>query len=201
MNQFDLFIFDLGRVLIDFDFNIALSKLDRFAPIDRGKVHSLFMNSQLSRDWDKGLLMSEEFYKIVRRELQLPLEMEQFIPIWNDIFTPKPEMIEAALELAMMCPTYLLSNTNPWHSQYLKRNFNWLNQFKELVASCEVKMLKPDREIYEHVLKKAGVSPQKTLYVDDIEENVASAKSLGMDAIQFKSHPLFLEELKSRKIV
>ncbi len=197
MKNFDLFIFDLGRVLIDFDFDIAIAKLNEWALIDRAKVTALFMNSKLAKEWDKGLLDADAFYKIIKQELQLPLEMEKFIPIWNDIFTPKEEMIEFALNLAKERKTYIVSNTNPWHFQYLRKKYVWLQEFEEIIASCDVKMLKPDHEIFRFTLRRAGgIAPERTLYIDDVEENILSAKNLGIHSIHFKSHPLLLEALK-----
>ncbi len=200
MKKFDLVIFDLGKVLIDFDFNIAIAKLDKFAPIDRAKVMALFMNSKLARDWDRGMLNPKQFYAIIKKELNLPIEMDEFIPIWNDIFSPKEEMIDLALRFAKNHKTVIVSNTNPWHSQHIMKKYHWLKEFKEFIASCEVKLLKPDHEIFHLTLSRADASPKKTLYIDDIQENIVSATKLGIDAIQFKSHTLLLDELKIRGV-
>jgi FMN phosphatase YigB (HAD superfamily) len=131
-----LVIFDLGKVLVDFDFKIAIKRLQKICPVNLFKVHSLFTNSPLTENWDKGLISESEFYHTVRSELDIPLEIHEFIPIWNEIFTEKQEMIELAKVIAAKKNVIILSNTNPWHVGYLKNRYPWLNCFHGFIASC-----------------------------------------------------------------
>lgn len=193
------FIFDLGKVLIDFDFKFAVQKLRKSGSIDWKKIPALFRNSSLSEKWDKGLLSSQEFYDAIQKELRLSIQMSEFISIWNDIFTEKREMIELARFLNRKNKVFILSNTNPWHADHIRNNYQWIKEF-EFIASCDVKLLKPDPEIYRLTLKKAGHEPSETIYVDDIKEYADSARTLGIDAILFKSTRQLLRELKKRNI-
>ena len=115
-----LFIFDLGKVLIDFDFKIAVKKLMPYGKIDPMGIFHLFRNSQLTHNWDKGLVPPEEFFSELKKDLHLSIGMKEFIPIWNDIFTEKKEMIDWALSLRKKYNVVILSNTNIWHVEHLK---------------------------------------------------------------------------------
>src|SRR3989338_5120879 len=89
-------LFDLGKVLIDFDFKIAVSNLRKHCRVDLFKVQALFYKSSFAKDWDRGLLSPEQFYGTVKEKLNLPLEIEEFMPIWNGIFSENTEMVQFA---------------------------------------------------------------------------------------------------------
>ncbi len=193
-------IFDLGKVLVDFDFKIAVRRLGDFGLVNPIKVYNLFRNSELAEKWDKGFMASEEFYETIRKELDLKLNMEELIPIWNEIFAENGKMIALALGLAKKKKVFLLSNTNPWHAEHIRKNFKWIHELHGFVASCDVQMMKPDPKIYHHALKKAKAKPQETFYIDDLEENVKAAQALGIEAHQFETYEKLLREMKKLKI-
>ena len=193
-----LILFDVGRVLIDFDFGIAVKKLRGLFELDTSKIQALFKNPSLTGRWDKGLISPEEFFKAVQDEMDFPIGMEGFASIWNGIFTEKKEVISLARSLTKDYKVVLLSNTNPWHAGYLRKNFSWIKDFHDFIASCDVQLLKPDPEIFRLSLAKAQVEPRHTFYVDDLLENVEVAKKLGMDALIFQDALHLKREIQSR---
>lgn len=198
--QIKLVIFDLGRVLVDFDFMIAIHRLRSICALDLLKVHQLFSGSPLSEQWDKGLIAPPDFYRKVRKELSLPLTEQEFMSVWNEIFTEKHEMIQMARQLIARRQVYILSNTNRWHVDYLRAKYPWLSEFHKFIASCDVRLMKPDPEIYRLVLSRAGVEPQEAFYVDDISSYVRAAKKIGIDAVLFKNAKQFAAELDARQL-
>lgn len=195
-----LFLFDLGKVLIDFDFDVAIKKLHSFCPVDVKKVETLFRDSSLAKKWDEGLIPQEEFYEIVRKELNLPLEMEQFIPIWNQIFFEMEDSISLARSLKPNYKVIMLSNTNPWHAEYVRKTFQWIKDFDDFITSCDVHVMKPDPRIFKVALERGKVKPSETIYIDDVPENVESARKLGIDALQFITFKKLLNDLKAKNI-
>jgi putative hydrolase of the HAD superfamily len=185
-------------VLIDFDFKIAIGRLQERCPVNLVKVHNLFRDSELSLQWDRGFLSSERFYETIQSELDLPLSLEEFKPFWNEIFAEKKEMIELARSLRGKRKIFVLSNTNPWHIDHLKERYGWLGEFDQVIASCDVRLMKPDPQIYRLALERAGVEPSETFYVDDIPAYVDSARALGIDAVLFKDYAGFLKEAARR---
>ena len=149
-------------------------------------------------DFDRGILGEKEFFKVIKEEMNLPLSMEEFMGLWNEIFTEKKAMVNWSKSLKGKYKIGILSNTNPWHLKHLKKNHGWLFEFDAFVGSCEVQMMKPDPRIYKYILEKLSAAPKETFYVDDIAENVAAAKNIGMDAVQFKDEESFFEEVKKR---
>ena len=194
-------IFDLGRVLIDFDFKIAVERLKKRAPVDMMKLLTFFSAHSPAVDFDRGTIQEKDFFAAIQKEMNFPTSMEEFIVFWNEIFTEKKEMAELAKSLKGKYKIGILSNTNPWHLRQLKKKHGWVFDFDAFVASCEVKMMKPDPEIYKLILGKLGARPEETFYVDDIEENVAAAKNLGMDAVRFRDYESFFEEAKKRNLI
>ena len=65
------------------------------------------------------------------------------------------------------------------------REFDWLSRFDVLVWSFQLKMAKPDPDIYRHVLKELGTRPEETLFLDDRPVNVEAANALGFKGLTF----------------
>ncbi len=196
-----LAIFDLGKVLIDFDFTVAIQRIRKVQPLDLFKVKSLFQNSALARRWDKGLVPEQEFYSQVSHALKLTTTLEEFRVIWNEIFTEKREMIELAGQFRQRGKTAVISNTNPWHAEYIRRTYPWINSFDHFIASCDVHLLKPDPRIFQIALEKTGIHAENALYLDDIEENVRAARELGINSFHFTGYKSLAKELKDRGIL
>jgi HAD superfamily hydrolase (TIGR01509 family) len=98
-------------------------------------------------------------------------------------------------ELGQKYPLYLLSNTNEVHYAHLQGNFNVARHFKELILSFQVGLAKPNRLIYEEVLKRSGLSAAECIFIDDLAVNIAAARDLvGMHTIQFVG----IDDLKVR---
>lgn len=89
---------------------------------------------------------------------------------------------------------FLLSNTDPVHINFIDKNFPFVKLFKKRVLSYKVKSIKPQKKIFIHMLEKYRLQPSKTLYIDDIKENVLVAEALGMKAIHYKNHKTFLKQ-------
>src|SRR3989344_3765349 len=165
-------IFDLGRVLIDFDFRIAVERLKKRCSVDMFKLLSFFGAHSPAKDFDRGMIDEKEFFTKIQEEMNFPISMEEFIGFWNEIFTEKKEMVALAKSFKGKYKVGILSNTNAWHVAHLKRKHAWVFQFDAFVGSCDVKLMKPDPEIYKLTLKKLGVKPEEAFYTDDIAENI-----------------------------
>ena len=195
-----LVILDLGKVLIDFDFAIAIRRLQRRFTVNVVKLAALFRTSSLADDFDRGKLSERQFFETIQKEMNFPISMGDFTLYWNKIFTEKKEMVDLAHKLKKKYPITILSNTNPWHVAHLRKNHRWVFEFNDFVASCEVKLMKPDPEIYRTALKRARARPEETFYIDDAAENVEAAQKLGMDAVRFRDYPSILKEIKMRNL-
>ncbi|MFN5913977.1 MAG: HAD-IA family hydrolase, partial [Chitinophagaceae bacterium] len=95
---------------------------------------------------------------------------------------------------------YALTN---WSAETFPRAlelFDFLHWFDGRVVSGEEKTRKPYKEIYDIILNRFSLSPQKTLFIDDNIKNINAAKEIGINCIHFSSPEQLTEELKNKNI-
>ena len=188
-------IFDLGRVLIDFDHWIAAKKLAVLTNKTPQELYNLFFDSSLVQSFEEGKISPENFFCEVKRMLNLKIGFEEFVPLWSQIFFLTDEnkaVYYLAKQLRRHYTVTLLSNVNTLHFDYIKKNFPIFNAFHHIFASCELGFIKPHPMIYQKVLDKLGIEAGEAFYVDDRAELVAEANKLGIRAFVFKG----VEQLK-----
>ncbi|MFH1769000.1 MAG: hydrogenase maturation protease [Candidatus Omnitrophota bacterium] len=177
--------FDLGKVLFDFDFNIALTKIEDKISCRREEIIKAFFQEDFCLDFEKGLQSPYRFYEKFKEAFGANLSYDQFVDVWCDIFTPKEEMVNLISRLKTVYPVYLISNINQLHADYLKDKFpDIFNLFDRLILSCEVKSVKPEREIYQQ-LTKDNCALEDIIYIDDREDLIKEAAKLNLKAVRF----------------
>jgi len=95
---------------------------------------------------------------------------------------------------------FLLSNTNVWHVEYIRRNFRILELFDELIFSFEVGYAKPDKRIFTRTLELCNGNKQ-IIYVDDIEEHVRAARDVGLFGIKYSGADMLCSTLSSKELL
>jgi FMN phosphatase YigB (HAD superfamily) len=177
-------VFDLGKVLVDFDDNIAVTRIAARSTLPPAEVKRLFYHSYLLVDYESGRLTRQDFFKEVRKVAGFRGTIGEFGEFFADIFTPISPMIELHAGLRQRgVPTYLFSNTNDLAVEYIRRKFSFFRDFDGYIFSYEVKAMKPDAKIYEALEKLAGRRGADILYIDDCPENVAAGAARGWGTI------------------
>jgi putative hydrolase of the HAD superfamily len=193
-------IFDLGRVLVDFDFERGFQALESFCPYDAAEIRRRIAATDLGERFETGLIEPPDFVAQFSGILDLHMDYAGFCRLWSSIFTD-PLIPEAMLEgLAARYRLVLLSNTNAIHFETIRANYPLLRHFHERILSYEVHAMKPRREIFQAALECCGCRPEECFYTDDIAAYVEAARRLGMDAVQFESLAQLERELKARGI-
>ncbi len=193
-------IFDLGKVLVHFDFRRGSRQLEGLCPYPAAEIPKRIAPTDLVRRFETGLIEPRHFVTELSKALDLRVEYEQFCEIWGSIFT-ECLVPEAMLEgLAARYRLLLLSNTNALHFETIRKKYPLLRHFHDLVLSYEVQAMKPQPEIYLAALKRAGCQPDECFYTDDIAEFVEGARRVGIDAVQFHSAEELKRELALRRI-
>lgn len=188
-------IFDLGRVLLDFDHRIAASKISGFTDKPPEEIFNLFFDSGLTRLFEEGKIPPDGFFLKVKEILSLDLRFDEFTAIWNDIFFLTAENLavyELARGLKKRYKVALLSNINVLHLEHIKKRFPVLDAFHNVITSYESGMIKPEIRLYSKALEILGAEAADTFYTDDRPELVESAKSLGIRGFVFQG----VEKLK-----
>lgn len=90
---------------------------------------------------------------------------------------------------------HLLSNQMHFRTRYIRKH-NDLSFFDAVVFSSEVGIMKPQKKIYQYMLKKINREPQQCLFIDNNTGNVEAAKKLGINAINYKNNKQLVKELK-----
>lgn len=203
-SEIKVILFDLGRVLVDFDHKRAAQRISAFCPKTALEIYNLFFESQVTVAFEAGKITPENFYREVKNMLNLKLSYESFVPIWNDIFFLSPKnrsVFRLANSLRAYYKTAMLSNINALHYEYVKKNFPVFGAFDEVFLSFELGAIKPDKKIYEQVISKLQVSPREIFYTDDRPELVESAKSLGIGGCVFTDFQQLVNDIAQAGII
>lgn len=182
------FIFDFGNVICSFDPRYFLLRAQQYSSLPpESLLASLPQAHGIMRVYETGLMTSDEFYSRICSTCRLSVSRDDFIKAYTRIFAPIPSTYALIRELRPHYKLGLLSNTNEWHFEYGIRSTEVFPLFDTVTLSYEVKAMKPAREIYLDAINKLGVAPAACVYIDDLEENVAAAKELGMLALLFRT--------------
>ena len=194
-------IFDLGKVLIPFDFTRGYRGLEKFCSVPAAEIPRRLASTDLVHRFESGLVEPEDFVAELSRVLDLHVSYDQFCEIWSSIFLPDPLIPESMLQgLSQRFRLLLLSNTNAIHFQMLEQTRPFLRHFHYHVLSYRVGALKPSPLIYREAIARAQCSPDECFFTDDIPDYVAGAKREGIDAVQFESCEQIQGELLARGI-
>ena len=177
-------VFDLGKVLVDFDYSIAARKIAARSTMPLDDINRFIGDSDLTVKYELGVVTRREFFEQTRQAIGFHGTFEEFGEFFADIFTPIPPMIELHADLRRRgVPTYIFSNTNDLAIEHIRRNFPFFKKFNGYIFSCEIGAMKPDAKIYEALEKLAGRRGADILYLDDRPENVAGGAVRGWRAI------------------
>jgi len=177
-------VFDLGKVLVDFDYSVAIPRIAAHSTVPPAEVQNFFFHSQVLVDYESGHLTRQEFFEAVRKATGFHGTIDQFGGYFADIFTPIPTMIELHAGLHQRgIPTYIFSNTNDLAIEHVRRHFPFFRDFDGYIFSYEVKAMKPDARIYAAMENLARRRGPEILYLDDRPENIAAGAAHGWRTI------------------
>ena len=179
--------FDIGNVLLRFSSREVLKSIAwevRGCPI---KLAKYLWHSDIGERIERGELGGEELYALFQKELGYKGTPAQFRLLWCDHFTLDRGSYALLKRTAKNVPTYLLSNTNALHIDFIRERYEFPAVVRGAILSHELGIRKPDPAIYHAAMKLSGTKPAETVFVDDLKPNVDSAKKLGMIAIRFKN--------------
>jgi FMN phosphatase YigB (HAD superfamily) len=195
-------IFDLGKVIVPFDFNRAYRQMEARCGTPAAEIPLKLVDTGLYRRFESGLLQPHEFVDEITTHLGITIRHEDFCNIWTSIFFPETLISDVFMaQLAQRYRLVLLSNTNVIHFEMIRAGYPILRHFKAFVLSYEVGIMKPAAGIYHKAIEAAECKAEECLFIDDILENVEAARSEGIDAVQFLSVGQMEEEMRARGII
>jgi putative hydrolase of the HAD superfamily len=181
-------LFDLGKVLVDFDMTGCESTLAAHSRLDRAGLVAALWDSGWPYRYERGEVTADEFHRYLIDSVGLSMDFRSFMKCWTEVFDPTPILPDHVLPtLAALFPMTLVSNTNQAHAEFVRDNYNVFPFFQNLVLSYQVGALKPEPRIFEYAIEVAGHPPDRLLMIDDRPENVEAAASLGLHTHRFES--------------
>ena len=183
----DIVVFDLGGVLIDWDPRHLYRKL--FAGDEAAMDH--FLAHVCTHDWNRGQDAGRTFAEACRFLKAEHPDKAELIDAYHlrfDEMMPGPiaGSVEILAELRDRgTPLYGLTNFSAETYPPTYERFEFLRWFRGIIVSGEVGVIKPDPRIFELLIERFRIDPQRAVYIDDVEANIAAARRFGIHAIQF----------------
>jgi len=177
-------VFDLGKVLVDFDYSIAARRIGVAGKMPFDQIQKYLSQSDLLVRYETGFISRQEFFQEVSATTGFAGTLEEFGEFFGGIFTEMPAMtaLHAALRQQGF-PTYIFSNTNDLAVEDIRGKFPFFSNFDGYVFSYEVRSMKPDARIYEALEKLSGRRGSELLYIDDRLENIQAGARRGWQTI------------------
>lgn len=178
-------IFDWGGVLIHLDKRRCTEAFSQLGIAVDDELTNPYGQRADLMDFEKGLMTVSEFHDTVRRVYGAQLTNEQIDEAWNALLLDIPGYkLDTLLEMKQRYHLYLLSNTNALHWEEGRRRFDYKGYkaedfFDQIFLSNEIHELKPSPEAFLKVARLAGIKPEETLFVDDLQASCDAAAALG----------------------
>jgi 2-haloacid dehalogenase len=173
-------VFDLGKVLLDFDYGILARRVAPHIRLTSAEFRSLVDQTPLLHRYETGLSGDREFFDEVVSRSGFQGEYDTFAAWFGDIFTEIPPMVALQEELRRRgVPTFVFSNTNAMAIAHVRKAFPFFGGFTGEILSYEVGSMKPDVRIYEALERLSNLSGADLLYLDDRAENIEAGLARG----------------------
>jgi glucose-1-phosphatase len=185
----DALLFDLGRVVLDIDFNKVMTIWAGHAGRTPAEVTARFIVDDHFKHHEIGKIDDAVFFENLRTSLGIHISDMQFLEGWNAIFTGEMPGIAPLLKrAASRMPLYAFSNTNPPHVAHFSKTYaDVLGHFREIFLSSTIGLRKPDAAAYDHVVQAIGVPAQRIVFFDDSADNIAGARARGLIGVHVTS--------------
>jgi len=165
------------------------------------KTDFVLYKSEQILNFKKGLITENEFWDYVRQELNITLTNEEISKALSDSYTIDQDVAEVVRKIKSLgYKTCICSNNFETRIRELNKKFNFLKDFDTHIFSYKVGATKPDRKIFEELVKQSGVNPDEIIFSDDSPEKLQGARDLGINVFVYENFPQFLGVLKTYNI-
>ena len=186
----DALLFDLGRVVLDIDFNKVLACWAGHAGGEPAQLVERFSTrEEFYHRHETGEISDGEFFGGLRASLGIGISDAEFLEGWNAIFAGEMPGIAPLLARAgKRLPLYAFSNTNSAHVDHFSVAYaGVLGHFREIFLSSSIGLRKPNAATFDHVVNAIGVPASRIVFFDDSAENIEGARARGLAAVHVTS--------------
>jgi glucose-1-phosphatase len=187
-------IFDLGGVIINIDMNNTALAFARLTGRSVEEMRERIQALKIYYRYEVGELDDLNFRELIREFLGSPVDDQSVDTAWNALLLDiPPERIDLLKRLKKSHRLFLLSNTNPIHfkevESILRRTTgdSFYELFDQLYLSYDIKLIKPEKEVYQYLLEDQKIKAEESVFIDDNLINVVSASDLGIKGVHLTS--------------
>jgi putative hydrolase of the HAD superfamily len=196
-------LFDYGMVLSGPPDPAAWTRMRTIANLSEEQLHRGYWAHRHA--YDRGDLSAESFWTQAAaptHAILTPSQLNDLIAADVDYWsTLNPPMIAWARTLQhARIPTGILSNMPGPMETGLRARHRWIDDFTHNTWSHALRLAKPEPAIYHHAIQGLRTQSENILFLDDKQENIAAAATLGMQAIQYTTHNAFEREMHRRNL-
>ncbi len=179
-------LFDLGGVLIDIDFERVFAAWARHSALPANEIRQRFVTDIAYERHERGEIDGTSYLRHLRELLELDAAEPAIRAGWNALFVGEiSDTVALVREAARYLPCFAFTNTNRIHQQAWSAAYpGVVSLFEQIFASSELGLRKPEPRAFVAVARRIGLEPAEILFFDDMRQNVESARSLGMRAVQ-----------------
>jgi putative hydrolase of the HAD superfamily len=187
-------VFDLGGVIITLDAERPLRLFEKLGVRNAAEYLNTYEQRGPFLELEAGKIDWKTFCNKVEALVGKPLREEDLRDGWLGFLSDVPQYkLDYILELRKRYKVLLLSNTNPavmgWArtSAFSAKGLPINDYFDKIYASYEVGITKPNPEIFRYMASDADIIPEETIFIDDGERNISTARTLGFVTLQPKN--------------
>ena len=192
LDSIDTILFDLGAVLYEISLERSVAAFVKLIPEEKAAAFpspQKILAHPVFKEFEVGKISPAEFRGKLRVIFDVDATDEELNFAWNQVLIGvQPAKKVLVAQFATQYRLFLLSNTNQIHERkFWSECEDMFSHMQECFFSHKLGLRKPDPEIYEEVIRRAGLTPQKTLFVDDNQENLIGAGSVGLQVYHYRS--------------
>lgn len=187
LEKYDAIIFDLGGVIINLNYQLTIDAFIKLGVKDLNITYSQFQQTSLFDDYETGEISTQQFINSIKNHVPSSVTPNEIVHAWNAMILAFPiENLQVLEQLSKQKKLYLLSNTNAVHLQKVEQRLTQQTSkklsdyFIKTYYSHEINMRKPHAEIFQFLCDDARIDPSKTLFIDDSEQHLLGAASIGL---------------------
>ena len=201
MTEIRHIVFDIGKVLLHYDPSLPFSRL-----IPDAAERQWFFDNVCTSDWnveqDRGRTWEEAEGLLLVQHPSHAENIRNFRRHWHEMiphaYDDSVALMEALIDGGR--DVTMLTNFASDTFREAQERFTFLKRPRGVTVSGDIKLIKPDRAIYDHHVKSFGLQPAATLFIDDSQKNVDGAKDAGWQAVLFTDAATLRSNLAERGI-
>ncbi|WP_449433142.1 HAD family hydrolase [Pseudomonas putida] len=197
LNEIEAVVFDLGGVLVDWNPRHLYRKIF----VNDEAAMEAFLKDVCNTAWnerqDRGRAWVDAISEAIANHPAHEPHIRAYRDRWDEMLSGALDDTVEILEELHTAGVRLIALTN-WSAETFhiaEQRFEFLNRFEGVVVSGKEGLMKPEPEIFQLLIRRYGLSPSRTVFIDDVQKNVDAAAALGLRGIRFTDAPQLREAL------